>query len=366
MRLNRGLLANRSAEQRLPTARSAFLIYANRSGSTLLAAQLTERIGPEQLLVIPEFRLVEYLFHIGDDRARRLGPSAMRAMIDDDRQIAANLGLSGEELLTRLQATKGEGILVKLARVLEAYVAANVPGAEPEVILWKWGNAATYVDEIARLIPRAKFVHIVRDGRGVVNSLLTSESPYFPGEDLARGSTLHGVEHWKSSLRRSTGPRRVGLDLLDVRYSDLVRMPEDVCRTVKDFLDLRDEPAGRGDDHKFRVSPAEEGIHRLVQDSPKAERIEGWQTELADWRRYVIEHAAGNELKDWGFDVKGTEVSSVKRAAWLGRAQIERLSGFVKWSLRRLRPYGARLTVRLLRLRMKAWVAARRARPPHS
>jgi Sulfotransferase family len=347
-------------------AHNAFLIYANRSGSTLLAAQLSQRIAPEQLLVVPEFRLVEYLFHVGDEKARRLGPDAIKSMIDDDRQISANLGLSHERLLSILQGTIGEGILVKLERVLEAYVAANSQRAEPEVVLWKWGNAATYVDEIARLLPRARFVHIVRDGRGVVNSLLTSESPYFPGEDLARGSTLHGVDHWKSSLRRSARPARVGLDVLDVRYSDLVRMPDEVCRVVSDFLDLRDEPPGSGDDHRFRVSRTEEGIHRLAQDRPKIERIEGWRTELAEWRRYVIEHAAGRELKDWGYDLKRTDVTSVTRVAWLARAQIERITGFVKWSLRRLRPYGARLTVRLLRLRAKAWLAARRPRPPHS
>ena len=33
--------------------RHAFLVYANRSGSTLLAAQLSKRIAPEQMLGSP-------------------------------------------------------------------------------------------------------------------------------------------------------------------------------------------------------------------------------------------------------------------------------------------------------------------------
>jgi len=353
-------LTHRSADG-LPTARTAFLIYANRSGSTLLAAQLSRRIGPEQLLVIPEFRLVEYLFHVGDDKARRLSPAAIRTMIEDDRQISANLDLSRELLVSTLQGTIGEGILFKLEKVLEAYVAANSPGAEPQVVLWKWGNAATYVDEIARLLPEARFVHVIRDGRGVVNSLLRSQSPYFPGEDLARGSTLHGVHHWRSALRRNMGPRRVGLDLLDVRYSDLVRVPDQVCRTVKEFLGLGGGLREEVGHHSFKVSPAERGIHELVEDSPRPERIDSWQTELPEWRRHVIEHAAHKELEDWGYDVTPTQVSTSKRIAWQGRAQIERLIGFINWSLRRMRPYGARLAFRLLRLRVKAWSAARRA-----
>jgi hypothetical protein len=305
--------------------------------------------------------LVEFLFDIGDAKARRLSSSAMRSMIEDDRQVSANLRLAPDELLATLQTTAGEGIRVKLERVLEAYVASNIPATKPQVVLWKWGNAATYVHEIGDLFPDARFVHVIRDGRGVVNSLLASESPYFPGEDLARGSTLDGVHHWKSSLRRNTRPERAGLDSLTVRYRDLVRSPEETCRVVKGFLGLGDGLGRHPEDQTFKVSVTEQGIHRLAPESPRSERIEGWQTELAEWRRYVVEHAARRELSDWGYQVPPNDVSRVKGMTWLARAQLERSVGLLKWAFRRLRRYRPRLTVRLVRARMKAWAATRQS-----
>ena len=362
MSRHRSSQATGTVPVRTATTRHAFLVYANRSGSTLLSAQLSEHIDTEQLLVIPEFRLVEFLFHVGDEKARRLSSAAMRSMIEDDRQIAANLGLTHDELLVGLETTAGEGIRMKLETILEAYAANNVPAVKPEVVLWKWGNAATYVDEIGESFPEARFVHVIRDGRAVVNSLLTSESPYFPGEDLARGSTLDGVHHWKSSLQRNTGPARAGLDSLVVRYSDLVEAPQEVSRSVKGFLGLGEELGRHGDDQTFKVSPKEEGIHRLVTESPQSDRIDGWQTELAPWRRFVVEHAARGELREWGYDLFLIDVSTFKGMTWLIRAHLERILGLCKWAIRRLRHYRPRLTVRLLRLRIRAWAATRQTR----
>lgn len=339
--------------------RHAFLVYANRSGSTLLAAQLSNRIAPEQMLVVPEFRLLEYLFHIGDAKARVLSPSAIALMIEDDHQVEANLGVSRDELMATLQGTIGQGIRVKLEKVLQAYRAKNGLSPEPEVVLWKWGNAATYVHEIGKLFPEAKFVHAVRDGRAVVNSLLRSESPYFAGEDLARGSTLHAVHHWKSALRRNTRPRRVGLELLEVRFGDLVEAPKEVCDSVENFLGLTGEPSKQQNDSTFKVSGTEERIHRLVKENPRSERIDGWQAELAEWRCFVVEHDAGRELEAWAYELRPIDVSLVRRFTWLSRAQIERLVGSLMWAIRRARRYGARLTFRLVSLRIKAWLASR-------
>jgi hypothetical protein len=340
--------------------RHSFLIYANRSGSTLLSAQLSKRIDPDRLLVIPEFRLIEFLFELGDVKARQLKPSSMRSMVADDRQITANLGLRPEELMAVLRPTVGGGIAAKLEAILRAYMRRNSLPGEPEVVMWKWGDAATYVYAIKPVFPDARFVHVIRDGRGVVNSLLTTESPYFPGENLARGSTLYGAHHWKSSLRRNTRPRQAGLDLIDVRYHDLVRAPEEVCRVVGRFLGLEAEPVGEPAEPTFRVSTTEQGIHPLVNESPVSERIAGWERELDPWRRYVVEHTAGPELEALGYEIGPTRVSRVKRIAWLTRAEIERFLGYSSWMLRRLRRYGARLVMRLLRLRVRAWLATRR------
>ena len=341
--------------------RHAFLVYANRSGSTLLSTQLSKRVDPQHLLIVPEFRFLEYLFDIGDAKARALTPSAIAMMVEDDRQVEANLRVPRDELIAILQSTIGEGLRVKLDRVLQAYLARNSPLVEPEVVLWKWGNAATYVHEIRTLFPEAAFVHVVRDGRGVVNSLLRSESPYFPGEDLARGSTLHGVHHWKSSLKRNRRPARAGMELVEVRFSELVQTPDEVCSYVEGSLGLAGELAKQRGVPTFKVSAREEGIHRLVNESPRNERIDAWQTELAEWRRFVVEHDAGRELQALGYEVRSTHVPLSKRIIWLGRAQIERVVGLFMWGVRRARRYGARATVRLLRLRAKAWLATRDA-----
>ena len=86
--------------------------------------------------------------------------------------------------------------------------------------------------ELALLFPRASFVHIVRDGRAVVNSMIQS------GFDAKWASDFNlACETWTHFVRTgSRFERQCRERVLRVRHEQLVADPEGELRRVFDFL----------------------------------------------------------------------------------------------------------------------------------
>jgi Sulfotransferase family/Putative peptidoglycan binding domain len=92
-----------------------------------------------------------------------------------------------------------------------------------------------YVCALRKLFPQALFVHLVRDVRDVVRSLLNFFSD---GRNRLVASEQAAYEYW---LRRATccfeAEQAYGLDVVyRIRYSDLVEQPESAMRSLLEFL----------------------------------------------------------------------------------------------------------------------------------
>jgi hypothetical protein len=105
-------------------------------------------------------------------------------------------------------------------------------------LLDKCPGYALHVHTIKRLIPKARFIHLIRDGRDVACSLAAAkESMGFGMDRLAAGGALW--RQWVASAREAA---RYQGDYLELRYEDFLVQGADLYERVLEFCGL---PADR-------------------------------------------------------------------------------------------------------------------------
>jgi hypothetical protein len=182
----------------------------------------------------------------------------------------------------------------------------------------RWGDKTPYylrkMDVIRELLPEARFVHVLRDGRAVALSI----------KDLWFGpSTIEEcAEHWVQRIDEARDTAKCLQHYMEVRYEDLVREPESQLRRIAEFLELPFDPAMvRFHEHvderiavetppdevapDGRVVSTEERERIMVNVSrpPDPTRIDRWRTEIDPAERGAFEAIAGERLAELGYPV---------------------------------------------------------------
>jgi flavodoxin len=169
-----------------------------------------------------------------------------------------------------------------------------------------------HMDGIEKLLPEARFVHIIRDGRDVA---LSQRGLWFaPGERIEE--LAHQWRSWIMTARRVGRRRR---HYLEVRYEELIEDAPGVLRRVCDFVELPYdrqmeryyEFAGeRLDEVKtvYRsdgtplITKAERLYNqRFTTQPPEPARISRWRNEMDAETRAGFAHVAGDLLKELGY-----------------------------------------------------------------
>lgn len=153
--------------------------------------------------------------------------------------------------------------------------------------------------EIAAMLPEARFVHLVRDGRDVSLSLTSKK---FAPDDVPRASLF-----WRQRVlagRRSgakLGPARY----LEVRYEDLVDDPEAWMNEICRFVDLTFDPAMLR--YHERSDEVLAGVMRRKQHAniarPPVKGLRDWRTQMASDDVVLVEALAGDLLHELGYEV---------------------------------------------------------------
>ena len=191
--------------------------------------------------------------------------------------------------------------------VARAFLAAYFIELKPEAKVWivKDGANGYYVNQIAKEIPSAKYIHIVRDGRAVLNSKLNTDRPYVKGEKMAR-DPVTAARLWKRLVSNIDSFEKVfpGKCLV-VRYEDLLQRESWIIGKIWNFLNVKDTfVVPHSTCFSERLPDLEKGIHALVGSSLIKSRIDGWKKELPVKYRYIFECIARDELLRNGYEVK--------------------------------------------------------------
>lgn len=212
-----------------------FLVGSPRSGTTWLQAMLACHCeistGPETGF-FSAFSRADAAFARGADR--RVGLSEYWSA-DQYRQIVEDLFSS---------------LIAKLPP----------PPSPPRYFLEKSPQHCQHAEFILRIFPEARFIHLIRDARAVVASMLHASTGW--GRDWAPRTVADATGVWMRSVEAG---RRIKQQVghpdqyWEVRYEDLRRDPEGHLARIFAWLGL----------------PAEESLIRAAADANAIERVRG-------------------------------------------------------------------------------------------
>jgi hypothetical protein len=306
---------------RLPFRRSRtsrppapFVVGVGRSGTTLLRLMLDAH---PDLAMPPETGFIPELIKAA--RPDDATPEQLLEALTSHRKWG-DFPMEPEELLVRW---RGLNRITPRGAVRSFYELYAEKQGKP-----RWGDKTPgYTMEmrkISRVLPEARFVHVIRDGRAVALSRMKTLA--------LRPTEMENVaRRWRRRLLKA---QRQGARLehyLEIRYETLVREPEPTLRRVAEFAELpwdsamlefherseerlseldRDIPAwGK---KLPRSAESRMALHQQTTKPLDPARIDRWRDELSAEDVATFERVAGDVLVELGYEPIG-EVPQVGR-----------------------------------------------------
>ncbi|MFJ3668621.1 sulfotransferase family protein [Streptomyces sp. NPDC090106] len=312
-----------------PSERPVFVLGCPRSGTTLLQLMLHAHpriaLPPETRFVLPAYAGRR---GFGDlrDAANRAGLA--RWITGREESRFHELGLDADAVARRIEGappTLGSALGVPLRAYAERHGKV------------RWGDKrpayALHVEEVLRLFPDAQFVHLVRDGRDCVASLL--------GMPWWHRGFHEAVATWAQVMdvtRRYAA--RLGPDSWhELRFEDLVADPEPPLRSLCGYLGEEYAPEMTEPRAVAREAvPARKTWHRRTHGALDASRAGSWEHRLTPDQIRLCEAVLGQRLVRNGYALSGAvrpdpaellryhRVSALRRAAHAKRRTLDRLA----------------------------------------
>lgn len=262
-----------------------FIVGSARSGTTLL--RLILNAHPE-VAVPPESRFVVELYDGEDtvdteDFLRRLSGHKRFKTWD------IPVGIVREEIGAGTRIAYADAIRA----VFKAYANANGK------TLWgdKTPRYVESLDLLSHLLPEARFIHLVRDGRNV--ALSYANVPFGP-KTIGKAAAL-----WARRVKagREAGPR-IGRDrYLEILYEDLVDDTEGETKDICDFLELDFDPGMMDYTERARgsVLPRASMYNPHVKEKPQ-KNVRSWEDSMPPDQIEIFEAVAGDVLSLLGYE----------------------------------------------------------------
>jgi hypothetical protein len=238
----------------------------------------------------------------------QLRESFTKAIIGSPRW--GDFHLDSEALKSRLESIKP----FTIAQGLEVFyrMCADRRGKP------RWGDKTPeyghHMIRIRGLLPAARFIHIIRDGRDVACSLRNMW--WDPSEDVEKHANV-----W---VRSVTECRRQGASIpyyCEVHYETLVSEPEPILRRLCDFIELPYSPQMLEYHRTAAERMAELGdwtrpdgtvvgrrderlrIHERTQLPPNSDHVGRWRSELTPAELASVQRVAGPLLTQLGYEL---------------------------------------------------------------
>lgn len=285
---------------------SPFIVGVGRSGTTMLRLMLDAH---PQLAIPPETHFVPDLIAAIDDG---VGPEEAVEVMRSVRQWG-DLQIEGDEVLARFRSLPRFDSGAALRAFYEIYAERQ---GKP-----RWGEKTpAYVRsmrQIERVLPEARFIHVIRDGRDVALSRwkrTLGDGERAPAAQVAAG--------WQRRIRRAQKQGKRLSHYLELRYEDLVTDTEPNLRRICEFVELDWDPAmlryyeraGERMAEMARDLPAADGkptrpgeermqAHAMTQKPPDPAAMYRWREKMSAEDVAAFDAVAGELLSELGYEV---------------------------------------------------------------
>ena len=171
----------------------------------------------------------------------------------------------------------------------------------------KTPNNIRSLDFIFEHFPRARFIHMLRDGRDAICSLRTHPRHKVVDGELIPLNTNNPIskciETWVTEVSRGL-PWRDDERYFELRYEDIVLEPEKTLKKVFEFLDEPWDPAVL-DFHEVRSSSRD--VTKFPQNPEATRRLSArslgrWQKDLSPKELQMFYDMAGDLLLKLGYE----------------------------------------------------------------
>ena len=273
-----------------------FIIGSGRSGTTLLRSILIAdgsiAIPPESFVIFKVYRKFHTYAHLGWRDLSRLIIAEFESQ-EQFRRWNTNVFPCYQEAF---QLPENERSLSRLIEIVfRQYMKDNNQTAT------MWGDKTPlntyYYNWMLKLYPHAKYIHMLRDGRDVVASLIKSEL-YSDVQDACW--------RWTAGVKRAQklGVQVSGENFLEIRYEDLVRNTEDEVKRLCFFLDipfsakmLNPQQTAK----KAMKNTIAFAHHKNLLNPINSSSIGKWEKELDKEQKDFVFKKMGKMLKEQGY-----------------------------------------------------------------
>ncbi|MCC9608443.1 sulfotransferase [Blastopirellula sp. JC732] len=281
----------------------------------------------------------EFLFIIGSDRS---GTTWLQSMIAAHPQVATTVQLTlfhtyvpdwirswnmevgyiedADQWDMGLPVVWSEQEFHEFLREFVAKAYSKVAEKSPNAshILDKHPAYREHVEDINLLLPNAKFIHVIRDGRDVALSLIAAKK----GLGWGFSSVREAAEAWARFVRRGQEATKYGERYVEVRYEDLKTDGVATLQSVFEFCGLAasEEEVGRIlEDHQFERMKRNRQTPDATRNAPAAHYRKGasgqWKEGYSAVQRGEFHQIAGGLLCELGYAEPGWWYQS--RIEWM-------------------------------------------------
>ncbi len=270
-----------------------FILGASRSGTTLLRLMFNSH----PLVCVPsESRFLSQIL----DRIP-VGKVLSKKDLDHVEEILLSheswphWNISHVKLLVILEQNIGKTV----RELMESIFTICCEQSGKQICGEKTPHHCFYSATFAQLFPSAKFIHLIRDGRGATEAMYRRK--------WYDKSILRIARHWSGCVQSvwSASKAHPGR-FKDFHYEELVKNPCETLQEMCSFLGIpySDDLMSYRENLNENLSSSDtraRGIHEKLHKAPDATESEKWQSELSARQIFLFEAAAGSTNKEAGY-----------------------------------------------------------------
>lgn len=186
----------------------------------------------------------------------------------------------------------------------QTYAKALATKPEATHVLDKRPSYSEHVESIQALLPNARFIHIIRDGRDVTTSMMAAAKDFWFQTDTMQKSATR----WQEKVLQARIASQFEGQYLEVRYEDLLTDGVATLQSVFDFCGLpitTEQVANILEQQAFdKLKDSRKSASAEFKMPPgfyRKGKMGNWQEELSLTDKQQFDEIAGGLLKELGY-----------------------------------------------------------------